>query len=135
MSIVKNILTGNLSEALEKIEDKLFLSAQRKLTEVRKMIPAADFLPEEEEILIALDESRFRIVRARVRHGKILRRHKEATRKGFTMRGGKVTKMMPRERRNRKLAQRKAAKKRRGKLSRSRMNMKKALRKRRAMGL
>jgi hypothetical protein len=135
MTIIKDILENRLTEAKDKIDEMLVATAQRKLVECRKMISATRQIDEEYDYVVTLEEGRFKIVRAKVRAGKVLRRHKEATKAGFTMRGGKVTKMSPKERRNRKLSQRKAAKKRKGKLSRSRMNTKKALRKRRAMGL
>jgi len=136
MSIVRSILESNIVEAKKKIHESLLDHARRKIVDVKKMISAQEYmLPEDYGYELVLDESRFKIVRARIRKGKILRRHKEASREGFTMRGGKVTKMKPQERRTRKLAQRKAAKKRKAKISRARVNMKKALRKRKALGL
>jgi len=126
MNIVKHITSNNLVEAKQEIDDLLFEMAQQKLVEVRKMISVSDWV---------IEEGRFKIVRAKVRNGKILRRHKEAAMDGFTMRGGKVTKMSPTERRKRRLSQRKGARKRKAKRVQTRVNTKKALRKRRSMGI
>jgi len=137
MSIVRAILEDNNVEASKKINEMILEHARRKIVEVKKMISVQEhMLPEDYGYeVVSIDESRFKIVRARVRKGKILRRHKEAEREGYTIRGGKVTKMKPAERRKRKLSQRKAAKKRKAKISRARVNMKKALRKRKALGI
>jgi hypothetical protein len=56
-----------------------------------------------------------RIIRARIRNGKLQRRKKVATRPGYTIRGGKLVRMSPAERRKRKLGARKGKMKRRAK--------------------
>ena len=138
MDIIKHILLGQLAEAKAAISEELDHNARCKLIEVRKMIAARDFaldeLAEKYEV-IQMDEARFKIVRARIRAGKVQRRKKVASQKGFTIRGGKVTKMSPKERRTRTLAQRKGARKRRGKVVRAKVNTKRALRRRKALGV
>lgn len=85
---------------------------------------------------IQLDEApRVKIVKARVRGGKVQRRVKVATQTGYTMRGGKVTRMAPAERRNRKMAARRAKLKRKAHLARALMARKRSLRKRAALGV
>ena len=98
-----------------------------------------DILQEKLEFLkmhIQVDEAaRVRIVKARIRAGKIQRRKKVATQKGYTMRGGKVTRMGAKERLARKMGQRKGKMKRKAKLARSLMARKRSLRKRATLGV
>ena len=78
---------------------------------------------------------RTKLVRVRIRKGKIQRRKKVSAIKGYTIRGGKMTRMMPLERRNRKMAARRSKFKRRAKLRQSLRKRRMSLRKRTAMGL
>ena len=78
---------------------------------------------------------RKKIVRARVRGGKVQRRKVVSGVKGYTMRGGRLIRMSPGERRRRKLGQRKGKIKRRAKLARALIKRKRALIKRKALGL
>lgn len=80
------------------------------------------------------DESSFKRVN-RVRGGQVQRRQKVASKPGYTVRGGKIVRMSAAERRARKMAQRKAARKRRGKSSQALRKRKITLRKRKSMGL
>lgn len=86
---------------------------------------------EEEE----LDEARIKIVKARIRGGKIQRRKKVSNVPGMTFRGGKLTRMSPAERRRRKMGQRKGKMKRRAKMARTLMKRRRSLQKRRTLGL
>lgn len=81
-----------------------------------------------------LDEARIKIV-TRVRNGKIQRRKKLSNVAGMTLRGGKLKRMSPAERRKRKMGARRAKIKRKGKMSRILMKRKRSIRKRKAMGL
>lgn len=87
---------------------------------------------EEEE---QLDEARVKIVKARVRGGKVQRRKKVSNVPGMTIRGGKLTRMSPAERRRRKMGARKAKVKRKAKRTQMLMKRKRSLMRRRAMGL
>jgi hypothetical protein len=82
-----------------------------------------------------LDEARIKIVKARVRGGKIQRRKKVSNVAGYTLRGGQLKRMSPMERRKRKLGQRRGKIKRRAKLQRSLVKRKRSLRKRQSIGL
>jgi hypothetical protein len=86
---------------------------------------------EEEE----LDEARIKIVKARVRGGKIQRRKKVSNVPGMTFRGGKLTRMSPAERRRRKMGQRRGKMKRKAKMTRTLMKRRRSLQKRRTLGL
>jgi hypothetical protein len=72
---------------------------------------------------------RFQLVN-RVRGGETQRRKKVSSREGFTVRNGKIVKMKASERRTRSLSQRKAARKRKGKMSTSLRKRRISLRKR-----
>lgn len=82
-----------------------------------------------------LKMGRTKIIRVRVRKGKIQRRKKFSAVKGWTIRGGKLTRMSPAERRHRKMAARRSKFKRRAKLRQSLRKRRMSLRKRRAMGI
>jgi hypothetical protein len=78
---------------------------------------------------------RTKIIRVRIRKGKIQRRKKFSAVKGYTIRGGKLIRMQPQERRHRRMAARRAKFKRRSKLRQSLRKRMVALRKRKALGL
>ena len=92
--------------------------------------------------IVALDEAvnvikagRTKIIRARVRGGKVQRRKKFATQKGYTIRGGKVVRMSSMERMHRRRAARRAKIKRRAKMARALIKRRRSLRKRASLGL
>jgi hypothetical protein len=78
---------------------------------------------------------RTKLIRMRFRGGKLQRRVKKSAVPGFTIRGGKLTRMSPVERRKRKLAARRSKFKRRAKLRQALRKRQMTLRKRKAMGL
>jgi hypothetical protein len=120
---------GDIAEAKEALVDRIEELIAEKLEQV------------EVEIVDELDEGniqkmgRTKLIRVRFRKGKIQRRVKKSAVPGFTIRGGKLTRMMPQERRNRKMAARRSKFKRRSKLRQSLRKRQISLRKRKAMGL
>ena len=120
---------GDLAEAKEALVDRIEELVAEKLEQV------------EVEIVDELDEGniqkmgRTKLIRVRFRKGKIQRRVKKSAVPGFTIRGGKLTRMMPQERRNRKMAARRSKFKRRSKLRQSLRKRQISLRKRKAMGV
>ena len=120
---------GDLAEAKEALVDRIEELVAEKLEQV------------EVEIVDELDEGniqkmgRTQLVRVRFRGGKVQRRVKKSAVPGFTIRGGKLIRMMPQERRNRKMAARRSKFKRRSKLRQSLRKRQISLRKRKAMGL
>lgn len=78
---------------------------------------------------------RKKLVRARVRGGKVQRRKVVSAVKGYTIRGGKVTRMTSSERLRRRIAQRKGKIKRKAKMARALIKRKRSLRKRKSLGL
>jgi hypothetical protein len=82
-----------------------------------------------------LDEARVKLIKARVRGGKIQRRKKVSNVQGYTLRGGKLKRMSAMERRKRKLGQKRGKIKRRTKMRQTLMKRKRSLRKRASIGL
>ena len=78
---------------------------------------------------------RKKLIRARVRGGKIQRRKVVSAVKGYTMRRGKLVRMSVSERLHRKRAARRAKIKRRAKMARALIKRKRSLRKRKSLGL
>lgn len=81
-----------------------------------------------------LDEARIKLVKLRIRGGKIQRRKKVSNVKGMTIRGGRLTRMTAGERRRRKMGARRAAIKARGKRSQVLRKRKMSLMKRKRLG-
>lgn len=81
-----------------------------------------------------IEESRLKIVKLRIRNGKIQRRKKVSNVEGFTIRGGKLTRMSPSERRKRKLGAKRAKIKRKSKMARILMKRKRSIQKRKRLG-
>jgi hypothetical protein len=75
------------------------------------------------------------LVRVRFRKGKIQRRVKKSAVSGYTIRGGRLIRMSPQERRRRSMAARRSKFKRKSKLRQSLRKRQISLRKRKAMGL
>lgn len=82
-----------------------------------------------------IEEARIKIVKARIRGGKVQRRKKVSNVAGYTLRGGQLKRMSPMERRRRKLGQRKGKIKRKAKLQRALMKRKRSLMRRKSIGL
>ena len=78
---------------------------------------------------------RTKTVRVRIRGGKVQRRAKSSNVSGYTLRGGKLTRMSALERRNRKMAARISKFKRRAKMGQALRKRRMSLRKRKAMGV
>lgn len=77
---------------------------------------------------------RVKIVRLRIRGGKVQRRKKVSNVKGMTFRGGKLKRMSPTERRRRKMGARKAKVKRKAKMVRILQKRKRSMLKRKRLG-
>jgi len=82
-----------------------------------------------------ITEARIKIIKARIRNGKIQRRKKVSNVAGYTMRNNKLTRMSPAERRKRKLGAKRGKIKRKAKLSRSLRKRKLSLQKRKRLNI
>ena len=136
MNIADALISGDIVKARELIENRLEQLFVEKLDE-RKLQITEQMFGENS----SLEEGNFyhqgrsKIIRVRVRGGKIQRGRKQATLKGHTIRKGKLVRMTPLEIRNRQLGSRKAAIKRRSKMNQIMRSRKISLRKRGAHGL
>lgn len=135
-NIVANILTNNFSVAKEGILAKIASLLENKLDGIKKQL-AFETYGELTEYLQGNVQKmgRTKMVRVRVRQGKVQRRKKIATQPGYTVRNGKIIRMTAQERRNRRLAARKAKIKRRSKKSQMLRKRRLSLRKRLSMGI
>lgn len=137
MRLIDCILSGNLERAKELMEERLEKIANQKLDDLKKEIAKEEY----ENMGVELDEAniqkmgRTKLIRVRIRKGKVQRRKKLSAVPGYTIRGGKMVRMTSQERRRRKMGARRARIKRRGKLSQILRKRKMSLRKRKAMGL
>ena len=126
---VFKILTNNLVEAKNELNERINELVQEKLTQIKLRV--ANDLAEGN----IMKMGRLKVVRVRIRNGKVQRRKKLSAIKGYTTRNGKLVRMSPMERRNRKLSARRSKFKRRAKLRQSLRKRKMSLRRRGAMGL
>ena len=129
---VSKLLAGNLVEARELLEDRLDQLIEERLTEEKAKLALEMFDLEEGNIQRM---GRMKLVRVRIRKGKVQRRKRVSAVKGFTLRHGQLTRMTPMERRHRKMAARRSKFKRRAKLGQALRKRKMSLRRRNSMGL
>ena len=129
---VSKLLAGNLVEARELLEDRLDQLIEERLTEEKAKLALEMFDLEEGNIQRM---GRMKLVRVRIRKGKVQRRKRVSAIKGFTLRHGQMVRMSPTERRHRKMAAKRAKFKRRAKLKQSIRKRQRALIRRKAMGI
>ena len=120
---------GDLIEAKEALIDRIEELIGEKINQFE-----LEFTDELDEGNIQ-KMGRTKLIRVRIRKGKVQRRKKFSAVKGYTIRGGKLVRMVPQERLHRKMAARRAKFKRRSKLTQSMRKRTLSMRKRKAMGL
>ena len=130
--LVEAILNKNFDLASVMLEEKFASTMVKYLHEKKKMVAANVCEGDVEE---QLDEARIKIIKARVRGGKVQRRVKKSNVAGMTLRGGKLTRMSPAERRRRKMGARRAKVKRKSQMGRILMKRKRSMNRRKAMGI
>lgn len=82
-----------------------------------------------------IKQGRTKVVKARIRKGKVQRRKRVSAVKGYTIRGGKLKRMSVAERLRRKRGQRRGKIKRKAKMARALMRRKRSMRRRASLGL
>lgn len=141
---VSKLLSNNLVEARNELEVKIKDLIGEKLNQIKLRVAAEmfvdtgiemDFVIEELSEANVLRMGRSKLVRVRIRKGKVQRRTKLSAVKGYTIRGGQMVRMSPTERRHRMLGARRSKIKRRAKLKQALRKRRMSLRKRTAMGL
>jgi len=109
---VSKLLSNHILEARNTLENRLEELIELKLEEAKLNLVEKIYGNVEHELFVestigqsnVIKTGRTRIVKVRVRKGKIQRRKKFSTVKGYTIRGGQMVRMMPSERRHRKIA-------------------------------
>lgn len=135
MNLLECFLSGDLTEARKLIDERIKELFEAKLEIIKNRIVA------EESVKLGLTEAniqrmgRTKLVRVRIRAGKVQRRKKFSTVPGYTIRGGRVVRMSSQERRHRKMGARRAKIKLRSKKNQILRKRKISLRKRKAMGI
>jgi hypothetical protein len=137
---ISKLLQNKIVEAKEVLNQRIQDLVNEKVNQVKLRLAAEmydDFEVEEEELSEANVQrmGRTKLIRVRFRAGKVQRRVKKSAVPGFTIRGGKLIRMSPQERRHRKMAARRSKFKRRSKLRQALRKRTMTLRKRKAMGL
>ena len=136
MRLVDAILSGNLVEARELFAERINQIFEEKLHNLKLRTVAEDydpdlFLPEANIMRMG----RTKLVRLRIRKGKVQRRKKFSAVKGYTIRGGRMVRMSSLERMHRKRGARRAKIKIKTKRNQILRKRRMSLRKRRAMGI
>lgn len=129
--LVTSLYNGDFVSFKEHLFNRLDQLADEKLGQLKVEMANEMFEIDEANVQKV---GRMKLIRVRIRGGKIQRRTKVSAVKGFTMRGGKLTRMSSQERRNRKMAANKAKFKRRSKMRQSVIKRQRSLRRRKAMG-
>ena len=128
-NFVQCIFEGKLKEAKEHLVERIEELVSEKLEDI------------EVEIIDDLTEGniqkmgRTKLIRVRIRKGKVQRRIKKSAVPGFTIRGGKLKRITPQEHRHRMMAVKRSKFKRRAKLKQSMRKRQRSIMKRKAMGL
>jgi hypothetical protein len=142
LTLVEAIVNGYKAKAAKILEEKMTEILREKLLEAKKIVATKYGLQEYIELAEDfIDEGniqrsgRLKIIRARIRGGKVQRRKKLSAVKGYTLRGGQLVRMSPMERRKRKLGARRAKIKRKRTLVRALLKRKRSMIKRKALGL
>jgi len=145
MSIVQAIFDRNYDHAGKILEESFINLLERKMCEAKKRVAAKmecsmpslpsvekakDSLSEDE-----LNEARIKVIKARIRNGKIQRRKKVSNVPGMKLIGGQLKRMTASERRARKLGAKKAARTGRGKRSQALRRRKMTLAKKSRLGI
>jgi hypothetical protein len=143
--LIESIINDDYSQATENISESFVEILREKLVEAKKIVSAKYDIAEIAEALIKkveqVDESnivrmgRLKMIRARIRSGKVERRVKKSGVAGMRISSGKLVRMTPSEKMKRKLGARRAKIKRRAKLARALLKRKRSLMKRKALGL
>ena len=134
---IDKLLNNELVESKEVLDQYINDLVDQKLNQIKLRLASEMFETSNvsEAVRNIMKVGRTKTFRVRIRKGKIQRRKKLSAVKGWTIRGGKMTRMSPVERRNRKMGARRSKAKRRAKLGQSLRKRVMSLRKRRAMGL
>lgn len=134
---IENILNRNYVKAKEEIFARMNEMLERKLFALKKIV-AENFIEHAEGQLDeanVVKQGRVKLIKIRIRAGKVQRRVKKSAVKGFTLKGGKLKRITAAQRIKMKRIQKRAAIKRKSKMSRTLLKRKRSLRKLKALGV
>lgn len=126
-NLIKNILSENFTQAGEIFNAKMDELIEEKLDQLYQSI--ASEMCESHNVQRM---GRVKLIRARIRQGKIQRKKKVSNVAGYTMRQGHMIRMSSQERQHRKLAARRSKGQRKAHLRQALIKRRISLRKRRA---
>ena len=130
---VSSIFNDDLVEARRILENRIDKIIEEKLQLIG--IRVAEELDKDLTEANVLKQGRTKLIRLRIRNGKVQRRIKKSSVKGFVFRGGKLSRMSPMERRHRKMGARRGKIKRKAKMGQSIRKRFRALQRRKSMGV
>ena len=142
--LVEKLTSNSLLEGKRLLDEKLKNLVAEKLNQIKMRVTAELYEEIGAELEFVVDDlnegnilrmGRTKMVRVRIRKGKVQRRVKKSAVPGYTIRGGKMIRMSAIERRHRKMAARRSKFKRRAKMKQSLRKRRMSLRRRTAMGL
>lgn len=136
MTLVEALLSGDLVNARELLSARINEIIEEKLQQIKLRTVAEDY-DTDLDLLEAnvMKMGRTKLVRMRIRKGKVQRRKKFSTAPGYTIRGGRLVRMSSIERMHRKRGARRAKIKIKTKRNQILRKRNISLRKRRAMGI
>lgn len=134
--LVEHVLSGNYTEAGNELGSLFKIILAKKLVEAKKILAEKIFFDEAHKPNPNVRKvGRLKLIRIRIRGGKVQRRKKISAVKGYTFRKGKLTRMSSLEKMHRRRGARRAKIKRRSEKARIRMRLRRSLRRRKALGL
>lgn len=137
--LIHQIMIGDFQSARAILFEELDTRRDQTFVRMKEMIgDTLGSVTEETEELTEADvmrRGRIKIIRRRIRKGKLQRNIKKSAIKGYTIKQGKMTRIPSSQRIRMKMKARRAAIKRRGKLQQALRKRKISLRKRKAMGI
>lgn len=134
---LENILNRNYVKAKEEIFAKMNSILEKKIFALKKIV-AENFIEYTEEELDEANvqrQGRVKLIRVRIRGGKVQRRVKKSAVKGFTLRGGKLKRITAIQKMKMSRIQKRASIKRRAKKSIALQKRKRSIRKLRSLGV
>lgn len=135
--LLENIINKNYVDARKEIFEKLNHILEQKLNSYKKIV-GENFIEEDAD---ELDEGniqkqgRLKLIKIRIRGGKVQRRVKKSAVKGFSFSGGKLKRIPFSQKLKMQRVQKRAAIKRRAKMARSIMKRKRSMRRLKALGV
>lgn len=135
MNFVTAIITERFSDITHLLKEKLDLVLEQKLVLLKQVLGAhisAEALLSEANIV---RQGRIKLIRRRIRKGKLQRNIRKSAVKGFTLQRGKLKRIPASRRIHMRIVQRRAARKRKTHLQSSLRKRKISIRKRKAMGI